>query len=89
VRRLRAFPAGSTYTRDAQLAMCWAVSCVLGFKGKPVGAKPIVVDVLKIEPGLRRVVDDHAALLKQSDLFLLGGSDLRERALHRAGCRKK
>jgi hypothetical protein len=34
---------------------------------------------------LDRVVDDHAALLKQSDLLLVRSSDLRKRASGRPG----
>ena len=61
-----------------------SVRGVVGFEWQPVGPKPVVVEVLQVELGGGRVLDDHATLLKQRHLLGVGGGRLGEGALHRA-----
>jgi hypothetical protein len=45
------------------------MGCVVGLEGKPVGTETVIVQVLEIELGRKRIVNLHAALLQKGDLL--------------------
>ena len=71
--------------QDVGKARVWAKAMrgVIGLEGKPIGAQPIVIEVLEVEFGFGGIIDAHTAPLEQFDLLGIGGGGLLKDALHR------
>lgn len=50
----------------------------INLERQPVGPKAVIVDVLEIVPGRARIVDPHAPVTQEGDLFVAGRGGLAE-----------